>query len=696
MFGLKLRTQITIVMVLVVTVVIFANNVVLSVDFTKRYTVALQSEARVHADGLAREIAKTLALGVSIDAVKGLEIKCSEIVNEYSNIGYAIVTGKEGKILYHNNGSETGKKREADWLGEVKKGSSKKHVVQKTSYLDKEFYDISVPVADASGQVAGYISIGLKSAMISDALRGAGLLALTVAVLFVFVAALIAFVLGKTLVIPINRVVDMLKDIAMGEGDLTKRLNIESKDEIGELGHWFDIFMENTQKMMRKFKDTTSHIYEATMAISANSSAVSEGAEAQLAATMNASSSIDEMTTSFGDTSTNIDELSSTTEEASSSILEMAASIDEVANIAEEVSSSVDDASSSVEEMFITIKEVAGISEELSLSADSTVASISEISASIKEVERAAKDTVGVAQETSSDAEQGMMAVEKTIEGMNKIRLSVNEASEVIKKLGERSNDIGEILNVIDEVAEQTNLLALNAAIIAAQAGEHGKGFAVVSDEIMDLSERTAASTKEISTLIKSLQKESDNAVRSMDMGLKRVEEGADLSQEAGASLEKILNGAMKSKDMVGHIASATVEQLKGIDQVKGSMENVNNIVMRIVQATQEQSRGSELIVKATEMMKDATGHVKRATQEQSKGGKQITTAIEKITNMTNFVNSATQEQAGGVKHVVGDIEEIKKLAGAYGVAVKGMFEAVESLIAQTEILGEEIQNFKV
>ena len=212
----------------------------------------------------------------------------------------------------------------------------------------------------------------------------------------------------------------------------------------------------------------------------------------------------------------------------------------------------------------------------------------------------------------------------------------------------------------------------------------------------MDLSERTAASTKEISILIKSLQKESDNAVRSMDLGLKRVEEGAELSHEAGTSLKKILGGANKSKDMISHIAAATVEQQKGSEQVKEAMENVNQIVMRIAQATLEQSKGSELIVEATEVMRDSTGHVKRATQEQSKGGRQIAGAIEKITTMTNFVNKATHEQAQGVSLIVVDIEDIKSLTGKYGTAAKGMHDAVDSLVHQTEILGEEIKKFKV
>lgn len=708
MLDLRLRTKVTIVMILVTSLVIVINAGILSLDFTKRYTIALQSEAKAHASGFVREILNTLASGKAINDIEGLDDKCSQVVSDNVNIGYAMVMDAEGQILYHSNSSKEARDSAAKWLDGINNSSEEKYVVKNVHYLGENFFDISMPVytsgpISTSGginssarDIHGYVSIGLYEKVVSDAKAGAAIVTIFVALGSFLLVVIVSFFLGNTVTGPINKVTLMLKDIAEGKGDLTKRMNVESNDEIGELAHWVDKFMDDTQAMIKKFRDTTSLIYEAAMSISSYSSAVSEGAESQSVATENTSSSIDEMKANFSQIASNIDNLSSTTEEASSSILEMAASIDEVAHISEDLSSSVDAVSSSVEEMSVTIREVAGVAEELSVSADSTVASVVQITASIKEVEKSARDSASVANDTATDAEKGMASVEKTIEGMNKIKHSVNEAGEVIRKLGERSNDIGEILTVIDEVAEQTNLLALNAAIIAAQAGEHGKGFAVVSDEIMDLSERTAASTKEISMLIKSLQKESDNAVRSMELGLKRVEEGADLSEEAGSSLKKILDGANKSKDMIGHIASATVEQQRASEQVKEAMESVNQIVMRIAQATLEQSKGSELIVQATEVMKDSTGHVKRATQEQSKGGRQIAGSIEKITTMTNFVNKATHEQAKGVELVVVDIDEIQNLTGKYGEAANGMQQSVDLLVHQTEILGEEIKKFKV
>src|SRR5207237_6093704 len=139
--------------------------------------------------------------------------------------------------------------------------------------------------------------------------------------------------------------------------------------------------------------------------------------------------------------------------------------------------------------------------------------------------------------------------------GMEQIRQSVAESNVVVTRLGDRSTAIRKILNVIEDVAEQTNLLALNAAILAAQAGEYGKGFSVVAAEIRELSERTASSAREIATLIRAVQEEVANALRTMSSGSRLVEDGVSLSHEAGKALNKILDSATKASGMGKEIA---------------------------------------------------------------------------------------------------------------------------------------------
>src|SRR5213083_2229946 len=221
-------------------------------------------------------------------------------------------------------------------------------------------------------------------------------------------------------------------------------------------------------------------------------------------------------------------------------MLEMVASMEEVSRHTDTLFNSVEETASATHEMVSSINEVDQNVVYLTNFVTDTSSSMVEMSASIAQVEANAARSYELTLAVADAAESGMRAVRETIDGMEQIRRSVAESNAVVSRLGERSVAIGKILNVIEDVAEQTNLLALNAAILAAQSGEHGKGFAVVADEIKDLAERTGASTKEISDLIRSVQDESKNVVVAMDRGVKKVEEGVRLGQEAESALKKI------------------------------------------------------------------------------------------------------------------------------------------------------------
>jgi methyl-accepting chemotaxis protein len=215
---------------------------------------------------------------------------------------------------------------------------------------------------------------------------------------------------------------------------------------------------------------------------------------------------------------------------------------------------------------------------------------------SIDQVQTNANQTARLSEQVALDAERGADAISRTIHEINRIKESSSEAVHAIMSLGTRIEAIGEILNVIDDVAEQTNLLALNAAIIAAQAGEYGKGFAVVADEIKELAERSGASTKEIASLIRTIQEQTKNAIHSVERGATTVDRGVEVSAEAELALKKILDSSQKSTTMVNAIARATVEQAKGSKQVTDAIGRIAQTVQQIASATAEQARGSELI----------------------------------------------------------------------------------------------------
>jgi methyl-accepting chemotaxis protein len=228
---------------------------------------------------------------------------------------------------------------------------------------------------------------------------------------------------------------------------------------------------------------------------------------------------------------------------------------------------------------------------------------------------------------------------------MGRIRGSVAEAAGAISLLGRRSQEIGGIFDVIDEVAEQTSLLALNAAILAAQAGDQGRGFAVVADEIRSLAERTGASTREIGALITSLQEEAEGTRRRMEDGSRQVEEGSALAERAGAALTKILNSAQESSRMAGEIVATTQKQVQGTRVVIEAVGHVREMITHLSAITAEQTARSGAIMATVTRMRELTEQVKRATFEQAKGGGLITEAIRSVTDSVASLHQATLRQ---------------------------------------------------
>lgn len=349
-----------------------------------------------------------------------------------------------------------------------------------------------------------------------------------ISIIAIILGILIAVLLTKFAIInPIKKVINRMRDIAEGEGDLTQRLEIETRDELGELAKWFNTFVDKLHSVISKVSEVT----------------------------------------------------------------------DQVASSAVHMADAADKAASSAGKQADRTTQVATAMEEMS--------------ATVLEVAKNSTDASDTAEDAMGTASRGGETVSHAVNGMFKIEKSVEESAKIIEDLGKSSEYIGEIINVINDIADQTNLLALNAAIEAARAGEHGRGFAVVADEVRKLAERTTKATKEIAGMIQAIQSSTNGAVSSMDSGTKEVSTGVKLINQAGNALQDIVNMVKVVSEKVIEIAAAAEEQSTTTEEITQNVETVLQVARNLTASAEQSSDAAKELNMLSEELKKIVGQFK-------------------------------------------------------------------------------------
>jgi methyl-accepting chemotaxis protein len=538
------------------------------------------------------------------------------------------------------------------------------------------------------------LRISLQAAAVSRLVRGQLVWSVTLGVVSILIAGtLAAFLMDRRIVRPLSEMSKAASRVAAG--DLSREVPVEGQNEIADLGAAINAMSSSLRGTLQKISATSVGLGDTMSMLSGATARMSQGARDQQEATEQTVLTMSGMVTSNKGIAENAAEMSQAATDASSSAAEMASSIEEVARNIGTVSVAVEETASSIEEMIASIKQVSENTDALSVSAEQTSSSITEMSNSVKEVEHLAGESARLAERVSRDAsERGMVTASEAINGMRNIKEAVEATAEVLNRLGNRSQEIGQILKVIDEVTDQTGLLALNAAILAAQAGAHGKGFAVVAEEIKDLAERTSASTQEISELIASVRKETAESVKAMNRGLRAVEMGVDLVNVTSDMLSQVADSSRQSAERARAIEKATAEQAKGVSQITENSMSIAEQIEKIAIALQEQRKGSERIALAAERMRDITRQVRNSTQEQTTGSRQIANAVESVTQQASQVARSTAEQNQGANQVNEAINRIQKITqDTVDVSIE-MDMAAQMLKQKADELRAELDGF--
>jgi methyl-accepting chemotaxis protein len=375
--------------------------------------------------------------------------------------------------------------------------------------------------------------------------------------------------------------------------------------------------------------------------------------------------------------------------------MEMAASVNNISQNIEKMSSSVIQSATSIENMINGIHNVTESSESMLESAEGTQERLEHLETSMRNVLAQINKGGISAEEIIKNTQRGLDAFSKSQDGLTRIEEMVRSTRESIISLSRGSEDIGDIVGIINEIADQTNLLSLNAAIIAASAGEHGRSFAVVADEIRELSERTQTSTRDIAKVIRTVQTQVGDVTEEINIGSEKVEEGLELAAMAGQILSNIYAISEDHYDVTQNIASTFDNHFKETNKMMEGVQDLATKTRQITLAMREQKLGSQLILSTIEDIQEATKKTVVSINEHSKGSQALSMSMEDLAKRVEAIFKAIEVIRKGVEKIINEQEIIRYATSETLVGTRKLREIFQEIELESEELESLVKQFK-
>lgn len=510
---------------------------------------------------------------------------------------------------------------------------------------------------------------------------------------FVVISAIVLF-FRKKVSSPVTSINAALTRIT--EGDLVAEVPDLEDSELGSIAVGARFLQEKLASTLSRLHSLSTDVANVLERLTGTFDAVRQASRAQAGAIDGVVEVIRKTNERQRQSADRSDHLAQLAAENAASLLEMRSVADEIAASTERLFRTSADAYGMISSLSESTDVIANSSEEVYGAMERTSASVEEINASLASVrENAHRSTELSSHVRELLTERGTLAVADAIEAMERISDEVRHFEAVVAELAERSKDIEKVLVVINEVNERTNLLSLNASILAAQAGEHGKGFAVVADEIRALSDGTASSAKDISSIVGTIRSQIKNAIEAIRSGVAKVEEGKTLILRSGEAMGETLETAQRSARMTVVVEKATVEQAEGLRQIRMAMENVRLMLEKMTKSTDVERTGTRRMFDSVSGVKEVAELVRKATSEHASGTLLITRNLETSRDMVSQLHLAAQEQLRANEEVSGAVEQIRSAGQLAMRDLEEMTRAFGTLKNEVDALQKEMASFR-